>query len=90
MGILGVSSAMRKFHNNDCLGATIALAYVIFLLGGRTNRCGESCIPGKIRNLTTFPEFPRVHVERHILILEIKMESRTGCLHDEIAGRKGV
>jgi hypothetical protein len=30
MGILGVSSATRKFHNDDSLGATIALAYVIF------------------------------------------------------------
>jgi hypothetical protein len=30
MHILGVSSAMRKFHNDNCLGATIALAYVIF------------------------------------------------------------
>ena len=73
MHILGMSSATRKFHNDDCLGATIALAYVIFCwvvaLIAATSR---SSIPGEIRNLSTSPRFPCVHVERHILILETK------------------
>jgi hypothetical protein len=88
MGILGVSSATSKFHNDDCLGATIALAYVGFLLGGRANCCDESCIPGEIHNLSKFPEFSHLRVKRHVLILESKMECGTGCLRDEIAGRK--
>ena len=91
MEIFGMSSATRKFHNDHCLGAAITLAYVtLFWLGGHVNLCGKSCIPGEIRNLLRLLEFTRVHVERHILILETKMECRTRCLHDEISGRKGV
>lgn len=61
--ILGVSSATRKFHNDNGLGATIALCilYVIFV---GWLRYDESCILGEIRNLFTFLEFPRVQVER--------------------------
>ena len=82
MGVLGVSSATRK-----CIATSASARQSHWhMMGGRANCCDESRIPGKIRNLSTFPDLPRVHVEKQILILETKMECRTGMF----AGRKGV
>ena len=88
MGILGVSSATRKFHNDMNLGATIALAYVVVIFCRVVAPCAAVSRLFPEKSATFY--FTRISPERHVLILETKMECRTGHLRDESAGRKGV
>ncbi|KAJ6496350.1 hypothetical protein C8R45DRAFT_1061848 [Mycena sanguinolenta] len=68
MGLFGVTLDTRKFHKNDRIGATIALAREILQRGGRANWLGASFRAQPCPQLSTFPLFPRTRVAGKALV----------------------
>ncbi|KAJ7888044.1 hypothetical protein B0H14DRAFT_2497940 [Mycena olivaceomarginata] len=68
MGLFGVTLDTRKFHKNDRIGATIALAREILQHGGRANWLGASFRAQPCLQLSTFPLFPRTRVAGKALV----------------------
>ncbi|KAI0323072.1 hypothetical protein OF83DRAFT_1024703, partial [Amylostereum chailletii] len=62
MGLFGVHLDTRAFHQDDRLGATIALAQAILRRGGRATWLGASLRLPRSRALSTFPDFPKTSV----------------------------
>ncbi|KAF9465949.1 hypothetical protein BDZ94DRAFT_1188530, partial [Collybia nuda] len=58
MGIFGVSLDARKFHKNDRVGATIALAQEILRNGGKPAWLAMTLDIPPSRLLSSFPDFP--------------------------------
>ncbi|KAF7336424.1 Ankyrin repeat-containing protein [Mycena sanguinolenta] len=68
MGLFGVTLDTRKFHKDDRIGATIALAREILQQGGRANWLGASFRAQPCPHLSTFPLFPRTRVAGKALV----------------------
>ncbi|THH17046.1 hypothetical protein EW146_g3697 [Bondarzewia mesenterica] len=68
MGLFGVILDTRAFHENDRLGASIALAKEILNKGGRATWLGASFRLEPCRQLSTFPAFPRTSVAGKALV----------------------
>ncbi|KAI3603099.1 ankyrin repeat-containing protein [Moniliophthora roreri] len=68
MGLFGVTLDTSAFHQNDRIGATIALAQKILERGGRANWLGVSFHVEPCPQLSTFPTFPRTRVSGKALV----------------------
>lgn len=73
MGIFGVALDARKFHKNDRIGATIALAQEILRNGGKPAWLAMSLDIPPSRFLSSFPDFPTTDVTG-----DIRWNSRHG------------
>ncbi|KAF7977597.1 hypothetical protein HWV62_3200 [Athelia sp. TMB] len=73
MGIFGVALDARRFHKNDRIGATIALAQEILKNGGKPAWLAMSLDIPPSRFLSSFPDFPTTDVSG-----DIRWNSRHG------------
>ncbi|CCM05236.1 uncharacterized protein FIBRA_07446 [Fibroporia radiculosa] len=63
MGLFGVVLDTSGFHQDDRLGATIALAQAILRRGSTASWLGVSFYLAPCRQLSSFPEFPETSLE---------------------------
>jgi len=68
MGLFGVTLDPRRFHKDDRLGATIALAKKILDIGGNASWLGASVRFPPCNQLSSFPQFPQTSVAGKALV----------------------